>query len=83
MQGVGKNSKTNLQIINLKEIRECKPKRLSWAAYNDLESKKGKGFAPKPCRCFLELFSGQIWAAPPLLLVKTCIKQQIKLAGKC
>jgi hypothetical protein len=29
-----------LQFRNNDMSKECKPKRLSWAAYNDLESKK-------------------------------------------
>jgi hypothetical protein len=29
-----------LQFTNYEMIKECNPKRLSWAAYNDLERKK-------------------------------------------
>jgi hypothetical protein len=48
MQGVGKKKLKiiyNLQIWKIN--KECKPKRLSWAAYNDLESKREGVFAPK------------------------------------
>jgi hypothetical protein len=31
----------NLQIMKIR--KECKPKRLSWAAYNALEREKGEG----------------------------------------
>jgi hypothetical protein len=45
MQGVGDMLQLNynLQIWKLK-LRECKPKRLSWAAYNALEYERGRGF---------------------------------------
>jgi hypothetical protein len=32
----------NLQLMKM--IKECKTKRLSWAAYNNLESKKRERF---------------------------------------
>jgi hypothetical protein len=39
----GQNAKTKLQFTDLEiKIEKCKPKRLSWAAYNALESEEGK-----------------------------------------
>jgi hypothetical protein len=32
-----------LQFTNNENRKECKPKRLSWDAYNDLEGKRGEG----------------------------------------
>jgi hypothetical protein len=32
-----------LQFTNNENRKECKPKRLSWAAYNALEGKRGEG----------------------------------------
>jgi hypothetical protein len=42
MQDVGKTKLEKLYNLQLMKIRkECKPKRLSWAAYNALEREEG------------------------------------------
>jgi hypothetical protein len=47
------------------------------------KTKNGRGFSTQTLGGFLECFGAKKRAAPPLNLARTCIKQQVLLAGKC